>query len=159
MNWLLVVHLLGVIFWMGGLLILSRMLGYHVKEELAVQTRLSAIEKRLYWGALMPGLILTLGTGVWLLLERPELLKNPGFHIKLTLVVVGIAAQFVIQRFIASLRDEPRKGGAGRYKAVHAVLGVVLIGILVSIFVVRRNYDMKKALEATQAYEQSTGQQ
>lgn len=157
MNWLLVVHLLGIIFWMGGLLILSRMLGYHVKEELAVQTRLSAIEKRLYFGAVMPGLVLVLVTGIWMFIERPELLKNPGFHMKLGLVFVGIVAQFVMQRFIGSLRDEPRKAPAGRYKALHAALGLVLIGILIAIFVVRRNFDLKQAQQAVHAYEQSMG--
>ncbi|GMV38360.1 MAG: hypothetical protein AMXMBFR64_00760 [Myxococcales bacterium] len=152
MNWLLVVHLLGVIFWMGSLLILSRMLGYHVKEELAVQTRLSAIERRLYFGALLPGLVLALGTGTWMLIDDPALLKNPGFHMKLTLVVVGIAAQLVMQRFMGSLRDEPRKEGGARYKIVHAVLGLVLVGVLVSVLVVSRNWKVKQAAAATEGY-------
>jgi putative membrane protein len=142
-NWLLVFHLLGIIFWMGGLLILSRMLGYHAREELAVQSRLSHVEKRLYWGAVVPGLVIVLVTGIWMLVENMTLMKNPGFHIKLTLVVVGIGVQFVVQKFIAGLRDEPKKSRGGKYKAVHGVLGLVLIGVLVSIYVVKRDYELR----------------
>lgn len=161
MDWLLVFHILGITFWMGGLLILSRVLGYHVREELAVQARLSHIERRLYFGAVLPGLLIVVGTGVAMLMTAtamPPLMKNPGFHIKLTLVIVAIVVQFVVQRFIGGLRDEPRKSGGGKYKAVHGVLGLLLVGILVSVYVVKRDYERTAKAKAFEQYESVTGQ-
>lgn len=139
MVWIRIVHVLGIIFWMGGLLILSRMLAYHVKEELPIQDRLGRIEKRLYWGVAIPGLLLALITGIWMLIDLQMVpLKNPAFHIKLTAVIGLIVLHFIVQKMLYALIHKPEKQPAGKYKLVHTALGALLVTVLISIYLVYR---------------------
>ncbi len=65
--WLLAVHLISLIVWIGSLLALSRLLAFHVKQDEALQARLSTFEKRLYRLAIMPAGALAIITGLMML--------------------------------------------------------------------------------------------
>ncbi|MCC7509777.1 MAG: CopD family protein [Planctomycetes bacterium] len=65
--WLLAVHLISLIVWIGGLLALSRLLSFHVKQDAALQAQLSPFERRLYRLAIMPAGALAIITGLMML--------------------------------------------------------------------------------------------
>src|SRR5258706_15988343 len=65
-SWLLAFHLLGVVLWMGGLLTLSRVLGYHAREAPSVRPRYTWLEGRLNQLVSIPGAAITIGFGAWL---------------------------------------------------------------------------------------------
>ncbi|MCA8938320.1 MAG: hypothetical protein KDB07_00805 [Planctomycetes bacterium] len=54
--------------YLGSLLNLSRILGYHAKEEREVRIRLSRMEKRMYFAVNLPGLLIMLTFGLLMLL-------------------------------------------------------------------------------------------
>jgi putative membrane protein len=132
-----VLHVLCVFIWIGNLLNLSRLMGYHVKEAPEVQVRMARLYQRLYYFIGMPTMTLSLVFGM-ILISRVNLEYKPAwFHMKLTFVAIILLCDVACGRFVARLNRETDSGRGASYKALHGVLGLMLIGILVSVYVVR----------------------
>ena len=138
---LLAFHLLGVVLWMGGLLTLTRVLGYHARELPSVRPRLSWIEGRLDTLVAMPGALIVAGTGLaQLILEgRAYWSAALWLHWKLGLVGVVAVLHFVTSRRRRALAQGPATGKVPRalFAAVHGTIGLLLIAILVLAMVKR----------------------
>ena len=91
MNWfpyVMVVHVLGVILWVGGLLSAGRLLLLRLDEG-DPGGRLAAGEVRLFKSLAGHGMMLTILAGIVLVLLRGSYyMHQPWFHAKLGLVVV-----------------------------------------------------------------------
>lgn len=156
-RWLLAFHLISLFIWIGGLLNLSRFLGYHVGESESTQVRLSRIEKRMYFFVTLPGGILSMITGLMLLhgvgsasdASPREFLSwylspwtDAGtrsfwyvtFHVKLTLVGVLWLLDIYLGRQILLLSrgESPRSGVP--FGALMAIV-LFMAGFLVTWFV------------------------
>jgi protoporphyrinogen IX oxidase len=133
-GWLLTIHLLGAVLWMGGLLTFSRVLGYHSREAPSVRPRYSWLEGRLNYLVTIPGAVLTIVLGVWLtvLLGMQHFRVAAWLHWKLGLVVAVTVIHVILtikQRQIARRApDAPMKRAL--YAALHGTLGLLLIAIL-----------------------------
>ncbi len=133
-GWVLGFHLVGVVLWMGGLLTFSRVLGYHAREAPSVRPRYTWLEGRLNYLVTIPGAVLTIGCGLWLI----DIYGAAWFkvalwmHIKLTLVMIVIAIHIVLtlkQRQVGRRApDAPMKRAL--YAALHGTLGLLLIAII-----------------------------
>src|SRR2546425_1791167 len=87
--WIRVAHLLGLILWMGGFLVLTQILRRHLEEVVQVQERLVLIEQEITQ-TMNIGAGLTLVTGILLILQSPAAYLTAGwFHTKL-LFVLGL---------------------------------------------------------------------
>jgi uncharacterized membrane protein len=132
--WLLTFHLVGVVLWMGGLLTLSRMLGYHAREAPSVRPRYTWLEGRLNYLVTLPGAFLTCALGAALAWQHGASWFRVArwLHVKLALVLVVAvihAALTLKQRQIARRPpDAPMKRAL--YAALHGTLGLLLIAIL-----------------------------
>lgn len=133
-GWLLTFHLVGVVMWMGGFMVFARMLRYHAEEPPSARPTLTKIETRLNFGIAIPGAILTLVCG--LLAVRNYGLAwfrvSLWLHVKLVLVLVLLAAHLSAtraQRRIARL-DVNQPVPRGGWRALHAILGVLLLAII-----------------------------
>lgn len=140
MAWFLTFHLLGLIVWMGALLDLTRILGYHVSEEIPVQTRLSFMEFRIFFFVATPGLIVTLLFGTLLFFHGGGIdyyLKGATvwFHAKLSLVIFLLGIHTVMGKHILKLRSHPQKMKPAKFKALHGVTALTLILILILVLV------------------------
>lgn len=139
MAWALTFHLLGLIVWMGALLDLTRILGYHVKEELAVQARLSAMEFRMFFFVATPGLAITLIFGIILFFlgggVSQYLVGKGWFHAKLTLLIGLFVIHFFIGKQILKLRATPQKISPKRFKALHGIAALMMVLILILVMV------------------------
>ncbi len=139
MAWALTFHLLGLIVWLGSLLDLTRILGYHVKEELNVQARLSAMEFRMFFFVATPGLVITLICGIILFFigggVSQYLVGHGWFHAKLTLILGLLGIHFFIGKQILKLRATPQKISPGRFKAMHGIAALMLVFILILVMV------------------------
>lgn len=133
-GWLVGLHLIGVVLWMGGLLAFSRILGYQSKELPSVRPRLTFIEGRLNWLVAVPGAVLTTVFGVWLAVQHGEAWFRVSLwmHYKLALVVVVAVIHVVLTVKIAQIRraapTEPMSRGL--YAALHGTVGLLLIAIV-----------------------------
>ena len=89
---LLVGHVLGLVFWVGGLLVTSMALTRHTQEA-SVEARgaLARLERIYLRGLADPGALLTILAGVSLIMTNSSyFLHAPWLHIKLTFVVLLI---------------------------------------------------------------------
>ncbi len=134
----LVVHLLGVIMWMTGLLGMSRAMMVHAKESAAARPALSHLEGRLHIFALV-GAILALTSGLYQLsLWGMALFKHTRWmHHKLTALIVLFIVHGLLwstQRKWARLGPEAQLP-VGRAAGLHGTVSLLLLAILAIVFI------------------------
>lgn len=67
MLWVKSLHLIFMVTWFAGLFYLPRLFVYHaMSEDRASIERFKIMERKLYWGIMTPGAVLTIAFGVWL---------------------------------------------------------------------------------------------
>jgi len=130
LKWIRVVHLYGMLMWVGSLIGLSFTLRQHAKAAKAAYDDFIALEK----GTAMVmdiGALVTMLCGVVMLISHPSLLKGQGWmHAKLLLVVVLIGLHGLQRVRTAKFkRGEVRAGP----RWVIAVIELVVLGIIVLV--------------------------
>lgn len=87
-------HLVGMVSWMAGLFYLPRLFVYHAEArdlpEAArgpVQQQLTVMMGRLLNIIMTPAMVMTFIGGTAMLVNNPDLLRQPWMHVKLTLVL------------------------------------------------------------------------
>ncbi len=70
MLWIKSLHIITMVTWMAGIFYLPRLFVYHVQAVSQVDTigdaRFKIMERKLFWGIMTPGAILTIIFGCWL---------------------------------------------------------------------------------------------
>ena len=90
MLWIKALHLSFMVTWFAGLFYLPRLFVYHaMSEDQASIDRFKIMERKLFFGIMTPGLILTLVFGIWMLLLG-HYLDQLWIQIKLGLIAVLI---------------------------------------------------------------------
>jgi len=156
-KWFLAFHLIGLVIYLGGLLNLSRLLGYHVKENAEVRARLSWMEKRMYFFVTLPGLLIAATFGLLMLLGvgqegtvgdalqwyyKPRVTPLDGgeavksawyvsFHAKSALIVLLLVLDFFLGRQIVQLAKGGEPPKAVRFKILHGMIALVTILIII----------------------------
>jgi len=133
--WLLVFHILGLVFWLGGLLIATSILARHTQEtSVDARQALGRIEIRLLKAMANPGAVVTVITGILLIAtNRSYYLRASWLHAKLALVVVLIGLHWVVisktKSFVAGRIELQRRD----CMTLHGVIALIFIGILVLV--------------------------
>lgn len=137
MLWLKSFHIIFVITWFAGLFYLPRLFVYHAMTE-AQDTislaRFKVMERKLYFGIMMPSMVITLvlGTVFWL---------GYGFtggwlHAKLALVLGLVAYQLYLGKLMVDFRNDKNRHGHVFYRwlneipALPLLVGIVLLVVL-----------------------------
>ncbi len=90
MLWIKAFHIIFMVTWFAGLFYLPRLFVYHaMSEDAASCERFKVMERKLYYGIMAPGGVLTLVSGLWLWLGYG--VTGGWLHAKLALVAVLIA--------------------------------------------------------------------
>ena len=67
MLWLKSLHIVFMVTWFAGLFYLPRLFVYHaLAEDVVSQERFKVMERKLFWGIMTPGAVLTIVFGTWL---------------------------------------------------------------------------------------------
>ena len=88
MLWILSFHIIFMVTWFAGLFYLPRLFVYHAlcEDEISNQ-RFKIMERKLFFGIMTPGAILTIGFGSWMLMKNWDAyMIGYWMHIKLGLV-------------------------------------------------------------------------
>ena len=112
MLWVKSLHIIFMVTWFAGLFYLPRLFVYHAQaSDAASLERFNLMERRLYWGIMTPGAVLTIAFGLWLWVGW---FRDAGgwLHAKLALVALLIAYHLWCGRLL-------RRFAAGRNTRSH----------------------------------------
>jgi putative membrane protein len=134
---LLVAHVLGFVFWVGGLLVTSMALTRHTQETSPeAQHALARLERIYLRGLADPGALLTLLAGIGLILTNSSYyLRAPWLHIKLTfvLILIGLHGYVAVRTKAFATGRISLKRGEARMLVVATLL--IFLSILIAILV------------------------
>lgn len=106
--WLKALHIVFMVTWFAGLFYLPRLFVYHAMSDDAISIeRFKVMERKLFYGIMTPGGVLTVAAGLWLigLNGLDWLLATSWMQVKLAIVIALIAYHVylgvLVQRFAA----------------------------------------------------------
>lgn len=97
LNWALAAHVIGVVFWLGGLLVAARIMGV-LGAETSPDARkaLTALQGKVLKYSVHPGAAIAVIWGIVILVLDPDYLRQTWLHIKLVLVLILIAVDLLL---------------------------------------------------------------
>jgi len=105
MLWVKTLHIVFMVTWFAGLFYLPRLFVYHAMSEDRVSLeRFKVMERKLYWGIMTPGGVLTLVFGVWLWLGWG--FAGGWLHAKLVLVAALVVYHVWCGKLMMDFRRE-----------------------------------------------------
>ncbi len=134
--WLKAVHVLAIISWMVGMLYMPRLFVYHVEAGMGttVAKTFEVMERRLQKAIMLPALLATWITGLWLAIWGAWF-KAGWLHWKLLLVLIltGLHGYLSVER--KKLAAGTDKHDSRFFRILNEVPTVLLIGIVVLVVV------------------------
>jgi putative membrane protein len=138
MLWVRAFHVVFMVSWFAGLLYLPRLFVYHsISEDETSRKRFELMEKRLYYGIMYPAMVLTLATGVWMLIEYAWVVyqRQGWLHVKISLVLLLILYHFLCGRWIKDFRAGKNPHSHKFYRIINELPFVILAIICILVIV------------------------
>ncbi len=135
--WLLVVHIVGIVMWVGGLMIVTLIFAQHSQESSPeAKASLALLEGKLFTSMAGPGALLALLSGVGLIATNPHYyLHAPWLHLKLSLVLILIILHGVAVRRLVAFKQGSNIPTRGSGILLHVMISLVFLSILISVLV------------------------
>jgi protoporphyrinogen IX oxidase len=132
--WTLVVHIFGIVLWIGGLLTTAVLLSQHAREKSPeARAALTRLEKKAMRAMADPGALLTILAGITLIFTNPSYYVHATWlHFKLTLVVVLIIVHAFIGVEMKSLQKGIRAMTSGKAWLLFLAVLLVFLSILIA---------------------------
>jgi len=136
--WLKALHLIFMVTWFAGLFYLPRLFVYHAMSDDAISNeRFKVMERKLFYGIMTPGAILTLIFGFWMLADYAwDVYATSGWlHTKLALLAVLVVYHIYCGKLVRDFRDDRNRHGHVYYRWFNEfpVILLVVIVILASV--------------------------
>jgi putative membrane protein len=136
MLWIKSFHIIFMVAWYAGLFYLPRIFVYHAMTEDPVSLeRFKIMERRLYFGIMMPSMVLTAFFGVWLWLGYG--FSGAWLEAKLLLVLILLALHFYLGKLISEFKHDRNKHGHVFYRWLNEIPALPLLLFIVILAVVK----------------------
>jgi len=134
--WTLVFHIVGLVFWLGSLLVVTQILALHT-EEPSPETceTLGRLESKLLKGLAHPGAAIMVITGFLLVSEDPNYLREHWLHAKLLLVVVLIVLDLRLTFRARAFQEGKIELSRRECMALHGAISLVFFAILILVLI------------------------
>ena len=107
MLWIKAFHIIFMVTWFAGLFYLPRLFVYHaMTDDTPGRERFKVMERKLYFGIMTPGAVLTIIFGLWLWLGWFQGAFGGWFHAKLALVALLIGYHLWCGKLLADFRND-----------------------------------------------------
>ena len=132
MLWIKSFHIIFMVTWFAGLFYLPRLFVYHaMSEDTASRERFKTMERKLFYGIMTPGAVLTIVFGLWLWLAY-------GFHggwlyVKTALVAVLVVYHAYCGKLMTDFKQDRNRHGHVFYRWLNEFPVVVLIAIILLV--------------------------
>ena len=134
--WALVFHIIGLVFWIGGLLVTTTVLALHTREaSLESPPVLEHLEVKLLTGMAHPGAAITVLAGLTLLWIQPDAFHQHWLHAKLFLVAILIALDLIVYTRAKAFHKGQIKLGRRECMTPHGAISLVFLGIVILVMI------------------------
>jgi protoporphyrinogen IX oxidase len=130
-GFILSLHIFSVIFWLGGLLMITSLLA-RVPEEVGLpKERILGAARELFESTINLGAALSIILGLALIIIDPSVLRHGWLHAKLLLVAILLFYHVRFYRRIKFLENNPSQSSRREFRVIHGMVSALLIAILV----------------------------
>lgn len=134
--WMLVVHLVGLVIWVGSLLAVTHVLAVHTGESSAeARAALARLETKLLKGLAHPGAAIMTISGIALLVLLPYALKEKWMYLKFVLILVLIALDLRVTFRAKAFQAGKIELQRGECMMLHGLVAGVIFAIIVLVLV------------------------
>ncbi|MGB0721872.1 MAG: CopD family protein [Gammaproteobacteria bacterium] len=137
MLWIKAWHVIFMVTWFAGLFYLPRLFVYHAmsNDELS-NDRFKIMERKLFWGIMTPGAIITAGLGLWMLLGAWGAYMSMGWmHAKLALIALLIGYHVWCGKLVLDFKHDRNAHSHIWYRWFNEAPVIALIGIIILVIV------------------------
>jgi putative membrane protein len=132
MLWIKSFHIIFMVTWFAGLFYLPRLFVYHaMSEDAASRERFKVMERKLFFGIMTPGAVLTVVFGLWLWLGYG--FKGGWLHAKLALVAVLVVYHAYCGKLMTDFRHDRNRHGHVFYRWMNELPVLLLIAIILLV--------------------------
>ena len=138
MIWVKAFHVIFMVTWFAGLFYLPRLFVYHaMSDDTISKERFKIMERKLFFGIMTPGAILTVALGVWMLIDYGwEAYSHSGWlHAKLALVAGLIIYHIYCGKLLAYFKYERNRRSHIFYRWFNEVPVLILIAAVILVVV------------------------
>lgn len=132
MLWLKALHLIFMVTWFAGLFYLPRLFVYHAMshDEISLE-RFKVMERKLFFGIMTPGALLTIIFGLWL--ASMVGIQNYGgwLHAKLALIGILVAYHVYCGKLLFDFKHDRNTHGHVYYRWLNEFPVLILIAIII----------------------------
>ncbi|MEY4195329.1 MAG: hypothetical protein RLZZ226_1697 [Pseudomonadota bacterium] len=131
--WLKALHIIFMVTWFAGLFYLPRLFVYHAMAADAVSVeRFKIMERKLYFGIMTPGMLLTLLFGVWMLHDYAwaSFGQQGWLHLKLLLVALLVGYHVVCGIWLQDFKHDQNRRSHVFYRWANEVPVLFLFAII-----------------------------
>ena len=130
MLWLKALHIIFMVTWFAGLFYLPRLFVYHAMSDDSVsRERFKVMERKLFYGIMTPGAVLTIIFGTWLWLGYG--VSGGWLHAKLVLVAALVAYHVYCGKLVADFKHDRNRRSHVWYRWFNELPVLVLIAVVV----------------------------
>ncbi len=135
MLWVKAIHIIFMVTWFAWLFYLPRLFVYHAMSDDSVsRERYKVMERKLYYGIMAPGAVITIVFGVWLWLGW---FRTTGgwLHAKLALVLVLIGYHLWCGRLLGDFKHDRNTKSHVWYRWFNEFPVIILIAVVILVVV------------------------
>ncbi len=134
MLWLKALHLIFMVTWFAGLFYLPRLFVYHAMSSDDISNeRFKVMERKLFFGIMTPGMIVTFIFGIWMLIDYAWALygQNGWLHAKLALLFLLVIYHIFCGIWLFDFKHDRNRRSHVYYRWMNEVPVLFLVGIVI----------------------------
>ena len=136
MLWVKSLHIIFMVTWFAGLFYLPRLFVYHTLADDAISIeRFKVMERKLYFGIMMPSMVMTVVFGLWLWLGFG--ITGNWLMAKLVLVAILLAHHFWLAKLMTDFRHDRNRHSHVFYRWINEIPAAPILFIVVILVVVK----------------------
>ncbi len=134
MLWIKSLHIVFMVTWFAGLFYLPRLFVYHAMADDATGiARFKVMERKLFYGIMTPGGVLTLASGLWLWLGYG--VSGGWLHAKIALVALLVVYHIYCGVLTLDFKHDRNQHGHVFYRWLNEIPTVLLLAIVILVVV------------------------
>src|SRR5258706_8083892 len=134
MLWVKALHIIFLVTWFAGLFYLPRLFVYHAMSEDRISLeRFKIMERKLFWGIMTPGAVMTIVTGLWIWLGWFRGAYGSWLHAKLALVALLVGYHLWCWRLLKDFAAERNRKTHVWFRVFNEVPTLVLFAVVLLV--------------------------